>query len=315
MAHEVETMAYVGETPWHGLGTKLNAPPSIEEAITASGLDWEVRLEELMLRDVPLDLTGPIPARAVMRQTDRKVLGVVGTSYRPLQNREAFRFFQPFVDAGHAEIHTAGSLRGGRKVWVLAKLAKFEAEVVPGDSVQAYILLSNSHDGSATVKAGFTPIRVVCNNTLSAAEGHGANLLNIRHTKNVDAALEIVRGTMDLMTRAFRATTEQYRLLAHYGISQTDLRDYVARVYETPDEKALDRRMEVLQPIYEGGLGMEAAGHDNLWRAYNAITEQTSWHRGNDQDVRMDNVWFGAGKALNDRALGIAVTMAVGGPQ
>lgn len=127
MAHLVENMLAVGKAPWHGLGTLLDNPPTVEAAISLAGLDWRVVLE-------PLQLTSdgrPAPAHATVRDTDRRILGVVGPQYRPLQNEEAFAWFQPFLDLGEASIESAGSLAHGKRVWVLAKLSQAPLEVAP----------------------------------------------------------------------------------------------------------------------------------------------------------------------------------------
>ena len=309
MSHEVEQMMYVGETPWHGLGVKLERPPTIEEAIELAGLDWDVRLEPLGIPDRP---GVAVPARASVRATDGSVLGVVGTNYRPLQNREAFRWFQPLLDSGIATLETAGSLREGRKVWILAKISSMVGEVVSGDRVNGYVLLSNSHDGSSTVRAGFVPIRVVCNNTLSMAHSsQDSALLRIRHTQNVDIALQHVRDVMDLATRSFVATIEQYRALAAHKVDAADLRRYVQLVYQVPSERALDKRMSEFEAVYNGGLGMGTSS-ETLWRGYNAITETTSWHRGQNQDTRLDALWFGTAGEINDRALSVGLQMVAG---
>src|ERR1700677_826930 len=134
MSHEIEAMMSVTEKPWHGLGIVLDAPPTTEEAIRLAGLDWEVKLVPLhgTLDGEPLKDVG---TWATVRATDRRVLGTVGPTYKPLQNVDAFKFFQPALDAGEATLETAGSLRHGRRVWVLARVKQDPIDVVPGDAV------------------------------------------------------------------------------------------------------------------------------------------------------------------------------------
>lgn len=143
----VEKMMFVGATPWHGEGTMLDENPSISEAITAAGLDWEVGTKPLFTAEGT-----EVNAKATFRKTDNRVLGVVGPRYTPLQNQDAFDWFQPFLDAGECQLHTAGSLSEGEKVWVLAQLNRANSEIVPGDEVSKFILLSNSHDGSTSIR-------------------------------------------------------------------------------------------------------------------------------------------------------------------
>jgi len=190
MAHQFESGFFVGQPAWHNLGVTLpeGTRLSVEEGIAAAGLDWEVTLEPLQIaysqrsETEYIGMEGKrVPAFATCRQDYKEVLGVVGTRYNVLQNIEAFRFFQPFLDANEASLHTAGSLHDGKRVWVLAKLNRESIEVADNDHVDKFLLLSNSHDGSTAVKVGFCPIRVVCANTLAMAHSVG-QLLSLRHT-------------------------------------------------------------------------------------------------------------------------------------
>jgi phage/plasmid-like protein (TIGR03299 family) len=333
MAHELEVvdgqaqMFSVKAVPWHGLGTILNAPPTIEEGIRCAGLDWEVERQQMFLSDGAL-----IPgAYATVRSTDKKVLGVVGPGYKPVQNRAAFEWFQPFIDQGLATLETAGSLRGGSRVWVMAKINRDPVEIVPGDPILLYALLSNSHDGTLCLRAGFTGTRVVCSNTLSIAHGDAqSKLLRIRHTMKVDEALQQVREVMNLAEGNFLATAEQFRALARKQVSSEDLKEYVRLVFkprpvsdnETPagqdadeavyvaEEKA-DRLYGWIQPLFERGRGNDMKGvRGTAWAAYNSVTEYITHVRGRDPAVRLDNAWFGEGQRLSMRAYRAAMKMA-----
>jgi phage/plasmid-like protein (TIGR03299 family) len=219
----VEKMMFVGATPWHGEGTQLDENPSIGEAITAAGLDWEVGTKDLFTAEGTL-----VNAKATYRKDDNRVLGVVGPRYTPLQNQAAFDWFQPFLDAGECQLHTAGSLSEGEKVWVLAQLNRSNSEIVPGDEVSKFILLSNSHDGTTSIRVGYTPIRVVCVNTLAAAHSSkDSQLIRIRHTRSSQTNLENVRDIMDNINAQFEATAEQYRFLASKDFNQADIKRYV----------------------------------------------------------------------------------------
>src|SRR5262249_13163268 len=158
---------------------------------------------------------------------DGKLFGVVGPGYTPVQNSEAFGWFQPLIEDGAVSLHTAGSLQGGRKVWMLAKVNKPALEIAEGDAVERFVLLSNSHDGSRAVRVGFTPIRVVCSNTLRMAhdaDDEATRLIKVLHTKNVLVALDRLREMMNVANASFEATAEQYRKLAAFRISRADLR-------------------------------------------------------------------------------------------
>jgi phage/plasmid-like protein (TIGR03299 family) len=314
MAHEVETMAFFQETPWHGLGTALHEddlydwPKTCEKA----GLAWDVELVPLVTADTQAKVTH----RAVRRTTDGRTLGVVGPRFFPLQNKDAFGWFQPFLDAREAALHTAGSLRNGSRIWVLAKLNRTPLVVAPGDEVEKFILLSHGHDGSLAVRVGFTPIRVVCRNTLSMAHGSDASkLIRLKHTKDVLENLANVREVMDLANAEFEATAKQYRRLARTGINQADLRRYVKLVFKVEEDQEGSTR---LKNIMEEIVGLAEAGRGNnlpsvsgsLWTAYNGVSEWLGYQRGNSQDNRLNSLWFGDGAGMNRRALEVALEMA-----
>lgn len=235
MAHAIETMAYAGtDTPWHGLGTSVSRGLTSAAFMASAGLDWEVALQ-------PLYTAGGTAVNrcAVVRLTDGAVVGdAVHPKWTPLQNSEAFAWFDPFIEAGEACYETAGSLSDGRRIWVLAELNRAPAEIVPGDAVRKFLLLSNSHDGSLAVRVGFTPVRVVCQNTLAMAHGSDASkLIRLKHTKGLHAALDDVRGIMNLADAEFESTAEQYRSLARRNINSADLRNYVKTVMGMEDDK------------------------------------------------------------------------------
>jgi phage/plasmid-like protein (TIGR03299 family) len=328
MAHEIESMFFVGQAPWHGLGTRLDGPPTVAEAIRAAGLDWTVRLDPLYAAapDIQMQSDGSLVIHdaaavktdhfATRRESDGKVLGVVGPHYRPLQNVEAFAWFQPFLDAGLAKLHTAGSLRGGRRVWVLARLAGGPLEIAAGDVVERFVLLSNSHDGTLAVRVGFTPIRVVCANTLAMAHGSDASkLIRVKHTAGVRDNLDAIRDVMDLANQRFEATAEQYRRLAARTICQADVRKYVRKVFQVADDAQPSARLANILLTVEG-LAEVGRGNDlpsvrgTWWAAYNGVTEYLGTLAGRNADSRLNSLWFGDAALTSRRALEVALEMA-----
>lgn len=323
MAHAVETMMYVGEAPWHRLGTKLEEGATIEAAIDAAGLRWTVKAQPLLSV-----ATGHIVShRAVCRGNE--VLGIVGPKFTPLQNHEAFEFFSPFLDAGQATLETAGSLHGGKRVWILAKLALANSVIVKksDDRVVKYVLLSNSHDGSLALRAGFTPVRAVCDNTLTMAHNNAASaLLRIRHTKNIKDTLAKVGEIMNIANQRFEATADELRFLASRNVDSESLQKYVTVVFPAAKSKDLvdellertmkrsGRRSTVISDVtelFETGIGNTLPGvRGTWWAAYNAVTEFLTHRRGNDAERRLDSAWFGDGAVRNRRALSTAVAMA-----
>lgn len=324
MAHQLEVdeetgkaaMFYCGDVPWHGLGTKLNNPPTVEDAIHLAGLDWAVERRALVLKD---DTAVEVPAVANVRSSDQKVLGVVGKNYRPFQNIEAFKWFQPFLDSGEVELHTAGSLRGGTHIWVLAKVKKDPIEIVKGDEVLQFILLSNSHNGTTSVRPGFTGIRVVCANTVAAAlTAAESRLLTVRHTEKTVEAMEKVREAMNLGRSRFEATTEGMKQMARKGVTTESLKAYIHTVFEpkltldTADAKErLDRLAGRVIPLFEKGRGNDLPGvKGTVWGAYNAVTELLTWERGRSNDTRLQNLWLGDAANLAQRAFTEALKIA-----
>lgn len=312
MPANVETMMFVGETPWHGLGEKLDENPTISEAITASGLDWEVGT-----RDLFTDEGKRVPAKATYRKTDGSILGVVGPRYTPLQNRDAFDWFQPFLDEGECSLHTAGSLSDGQKVWVLAQLNRDPSEIVQGDEVQKFILLSNSHDGTTAIRVGYTPIRVVCVNTLAFAHSHkDSQLLRIRHTRSSKTALDNVRDIMDNINEQFEATAEQYRFLASRDFNQNDVRKYVKTllgIEKKSPEDIKTRTQNILDEILatiEGPKQNMPGVRGTWWAAYNGFNEYLNYSKGRNANNRMESLWFGQNGNENRDALNTALEFA-----
>lgn len=242
--HAVETMFYRGETPWHGLGTRVHEIPSIKAAMEAAGLNWDVALEAMHLADGAI-----VPDRvASVRQSDRKVLGVVSPKYNLVQNQEAFDFFQPFLDQGMATLETAGSLFGGRRVWVLARVQSDDDVIVPGadDRVARYLTLANSHDGSLMVRAGLTPIRVVCNNTLSAAvHGSGSSFLKISHRSNASGMLAQLSKTFGDMNAKFDHAAATFRALANVELTEASLQKFLDAAFPAPKPRKTANLNEV----------------------------------------------------------------------
>lgn len=317
MAAAVESMFSVKETPWHKLGVVLNEAPTIAQAIIQAGLNWTV-LEEPVYTMAGQSLSEH--SKRFYRSTDGKTLGVVGPKTYPLQNAEAFDFFQPFVDAKECSLETAGSLCEGQKVWVMAKMNRDNCVISQGDEVAKFILLSNSHDGTTAIRVGFTPIRVVCANTLRMAHGDKASkLIRVRHSKNVKENLEAIRDIMNVANAEFEATAEQYRLLASKQLHQSDLRKYVKIVFAMEEEVGglpkSTRSKNILENIvklFESGMGNSLPGtRGSYWAAYNAVTQYLSYERGNTADTRINGLWFGEGNRINGLALETALNLAV----
>lgn len=326
MPHQLESMFYRGEVPWHKLGTPVTEALTVEQAIQLAGLDWSVSVQNIP----PIEVNGQtirIDTKLIMRDDNGTKLGEVGPDYKPLQNAESFKFFNPFVQSGEATFETAGSLQFGKRIWILAKLNKPDSVIVPesDDRVAKYILLSNSHDGTLAIRVGFTPIRVVCANTLSLAHNSNASqLLRIKHRGNVSETLDRVQQIVNIANQRFEATAEQYKALANKQINAETLEKYVKIVFSQKttlkqiEEQAgivqvKEQRSNVLPKVtelFEHGRGNDMPGvKGTFWAAYNAVTEYIQYNRGTDEARRLDSTWFGPGQTLNQKALSTAIEL------
>lgn len=315
MAHEVESMFFVGETPWHGLGQRLTDAPNVSEAIKQAGLDWFVKT-------VPLQTIGtntPVPARATVRESDGSILGVVGERYHVLQNSDAFKFFDPMVESGLVTLETAGSLQNGKRVWILARIGgDSDMDIIKGDAVRKFIMLSNSHDGTLAVRVGFTPVRIVCANTLAMAHTDGQSaIVRLRHHSSVARNLDALREAMNLANQSFEATADQFRLLAQRQINANDLRKFVKIVlgHEHTEDKDLSTRtqnqIDTIETLFVGGRGADLPGvRGTVWAAYNAVTEFLSHAANSNGDKRYASLWFGENAKRNQLALDVALKLA-----
>lgn len=315
MTANVDSMFYVGEVPWHGLGQAFDTPPeTMSEAIIAAGLDREIGLKNLQTVDGE-----SVPNKLTYYKDDGTHLGVVGPRYVPLQNVELFNWFEPFVETKEVELHTAGSLCDGTKVWVLGQLNESRygmSEIVGKDYFRKFILLSNSHDGTTAIRVGFTPIRVVCANTMAFAHNSEASkLIRVRHTANAVLRLEEVRDIMNLANQEFEATADQYRYLATKSFCKTDLRKYIKIVLgceATPDDEIKTRTNNIIDNIdhlVHNGFGQDKAP-GTWYAAYNGVAEYLSYARGRNNNNRMNSLWFGTNANVNQQALTAAITMA-----
>lgn len=312
MAAEVESMMYLGNTPWHGLGTRIeNGFIPAKEALGLAGLDWRVETEPCFLADGTR-----VPKTMITRRdSDQKILGTVGDRYHPLQNEDAFSWFEPFIESKSASFETAGSLKDGKVIWVLAKTNIQKAEVVKNDPIESYILLSHSHDGTLSIRGGFTPVRVVCNNTLAASHKNASSkLLRMKHTKNTKIAMEKVREIMDIANNDFIATIDQYKYLASKSINKKDLERYITLSFSNNEDEEKEIRKSTLERVeylFEHGIGHELTGK-TYWQAYQAANEYINYEKGRTQDNRLHNLWFGTGTVQNAKMLQVATDMAQG---
>ena len=324
MAHELATtngqpaMAFYGETPWHGLGTELDSPATAAEAMEAAGLNYRADL-------VPLFTEGGSAVsdrKAVVRSDSHDVLGVVGNSYVPIQNGECFSFLDAVVAEANVQYHTAGALGKGERVWLLAKLPGHIRVKNTDDITEKFLLLHNSHNGSSALRVFFTPIRVVCANTLAIArrKGHGQGI-SIHHKGDLAAKVRQAQEVLGLANCFYDDVQVKVDILANHYPTAAQLKGYFEALYpDNPDGKnkrAQNIRTE-LSKLFEEGIGQDIPGiRHSSWAALHAVTEWVDHHRPTRSGSRLEKAsrrlqsqWFGSGANLKSRAWDLALDMA-----
>lgn len=296
MPAAVESMVSVREVPWHRLGKVVDEQLTAEEALVEAGLDWEVKRHPLYIHVdgevAPVEVPGKF---ATVRMSDHKVLGAVGSAYRVLQNRDAFAFADGLVDDGSAKYETAGSLKGGRKVWMMMTLP--QGVQIAGEDVDLYLALTNSHDGKSAVQVMVTPVRVVCQNTLNLAVARATRTWAVRHVGSMDGRLEEARRALDMTfgyVEEFKELGEQLSNARFTG------RQFARLVRDLTD------REEEQEAIIENYSDSPNLGNirDTKWGAVNAVGEYYDWVRPQRSDeARFKNATTGVGRKARDRAL------------
>jgi phage/plasmid-like protein (TIGR03299 family) len=333
MSHEIDTMAYVGEQPWHELGTYVGDQNiTSEEMIVKAKMDWNAEKRKIFFKDDNgKDVEVP-DNFAIVRTDKQKALGVVGNVFTTLQNKEAFKFFDKIVGQGRACYHTAGSLMGGKKIWVLVDL-KMEDEIVKGDEVKLYGLLSNGHDGKSMVNLGLTHTRVVCWNTLQEALNtkEQGMFFRIRHTAKMEDRIDDANLALQAVSARFKKFVEHGKILAAKNITRKQLEDFLIRLEleranereeiskEKIDDLKKTEKYKTLVRDFEMAPGNKMAGvRGTLWAAVNAVTyyvdhQATGRLTSNFKDAkeaRFNSAMFNGGADKKTRAMSLALEMA-----
>ena len=314
MPANVQTMAYYGQKPWHGLGKEVPKGVSAAEMMRAAGLDWEVEIKPARGAK-KINTKGQYSRYEVLRlprhgTKGRKVLlGLVSRRYVPLQNSEAFDFFDPIVRDHKAYFETAGVLKQGERVWVLAKMPG-TIEVVRGDDCSKYLLLSNTHDGNGSVIVKFTSIRVVCQNTLMLSLKDGTRSYTVRHSMLMQDKLKNISELLALSQRVFEEADFLFKMMARFEMIGNRMDDYLEAVIPRGHLKNKTdhspKSWDDIKELYESRKDLQIQGvKGTLWAAYNAITtyEDYKKSREDNRDQRLDRSWFGSGAEIKLRAL------------
>ena len=318
MAHEltlnngIAEMAFVGETPWHGLGQELNQDASFDEWQIAAGMDWSIK-------SVPVSYTAGISqenpygedvltfdGKNVLYRSDTNApLSVVTNRYKVVQPVEVLHFFKSLVEENGFKLHTAGTLFGGKRMWALAETGNF-GEVSKNDGVGGFLLLSTSCDKSIATTARFTTIRVVCNNTLSWATESNANMVSFSHLQKFDH--EAVKAKLANSVAAFGSFMEMAQFLQKQQISIAKAKTFLLELLKEPEQ---DFQLVPDTKPYKKILSLfesESKGYElaqwTKWGMLNAVTEYYDHHAtGRTQDSKLNSTWFGQGNKVKNKAV------------
>jgi phage/plasmid-like protein (TIGR03299 family) len=271
MAANVESMFYVRETPWHGLGTKVLEAPASKDALQLAGLNWRVMQEPIYTAMEEL-VDG---YKANVRDSDRKVLGVVTDRYRVIQNDEAFAFTDGLLGEG-VKYKTAGSLQGGRKVWLLAHMPR--EYIISGERISPYLLFSNTHDGSGAIKVALTPIRVVCQNTLNLALAGAKRSWSMIHTGDIREKMQEAKDTLFLAEKYMDELGKEFEALRMKKLTDKQVMEYIEILLPVEDgstpqqEKNMKRLREDMKIRYFDAPDLQEVGK-NAYRFVNAVSD------------------------------------------
>lgn len=317
MAHLVETMAYVAETPWHGLGNKLGEKQSIEVWQQQSGMNFDIKEAPVRFMTESIGNLGAImsfPEQKVLYRSDSNVpLSVVSNRYKVVQPKEILEFYRDLSEISGFELETAGVLKQGRKVWALAKTGQ-SCTFKGNDTVNGYLLLATACDGTLATTAQFTSIRVVCNNTLTVALANGTGAVKVPHSTSFDP--DVVKKKLGISVAAWDSFMYSMKTLAERKVKSQEAFSYFLRVFADQRNSTTgltnERAMTKAMSLYEGqGKGAElASSKATAFGLLNSVTEFVDHERrACSTDHRLDSAWFGQGAALKQKAWEQALIM------
>jgi phage/plasmid-like protein (TIGR03299 family) len=311
--HLVKSMAYVGETPWHGVGNQLSPKQPIETWAREAGMDWAIESAEVRYVAGGASNLGSIHAfpeqRVLYRSDTKEPLSVVSSRYQVVQPREILEFYRDLTEYSGFELETAGVLKDGKKLWALARTGQSVA-LKEKDQVNGYLLLATACDGTLATTAQFTSVRVVCNNTLSIALGDSTGAVKVPHRSQFDA--QAVKRQLGIAISSWDGFMVRMKALAERKVSDTVAEKFFQRVLtytssgpNMPVSATNDRAIKAAHELYAGrGKGATlASASGTAWGLLNSVTEFVDHQRrARSEDHRRDAAWFGAGATLKQRA-------------
>ena len=320
MAHHIENMAFVGATPWHGLGSQLSQNQPLEVWQREAGMDWHI--EESPVRFVAgasshLGGIHSYPEQKVLYRSDTKApLSVVSNRYKGVQPNEVLEFYRDLTEYAGYELETAGVLKGGKKFWALARTG--QSSVLKGrDEVNGYLLLATSCDGTLATMATPTTVRVVCNNTLAVAVNGASQAIRVPHSTEFNA--QRVKQQLGISVSQWSEFMYRMKTLSERKVKPKEALQYFLQVICSTDTDLDDRKqlpqhraLQKVQDLYQGqGRGARlVSAQDTAWGLLNAVTEFVDHEkRARSTDHRLDSAWFGQGAALKQKALDHAIQL------
>ena len=322
------SIAYAGTVPWHRLGQKLDSLMTSEEAINQANLNWSVGLYPVFTSHTDVDgqtIQKVVPGyKATVREDIMETLGLVGSKYSPVQNKDAFNFFDSVVGDGKAKYEVVGALGKGEVIWLLANLSGDGIRIDSTDDiVKRYLLLVNSHNGTMSLRMFFTPIRVVCQNTLNVAFKNKRELSEkgiwLRHSANIAGRIEEARNILGFADKQYSVVGEAFNALSRVNWGDNQIDTYLNRVFkmeETPEDDISTRtknQLGVVKELVDAPENSLPGIHGTAWGVYNAVTmyvDHVSKARGSSGDAskQLQNIWFGNGARVKRDALSIALS-------
>lgn len=316
MAHELTIrsdntaeMAYAGATPWHGLGQSLQSGAPIEEWIHAAGLNWEIKRSPVNYENDGMNVW--TDNQVLFRSDTNAPLSIVSKKYHVVQPGNVLEFFRDLVSHAGFEIETAGTLKGGKRIWALARTG-FDGNVVPGDMVRSYLLLVTSCDGGLATTAQYTSVRVVCNNTLQMSLGESANAskVKVRHNTMFDpvAVKESLGLNAGVIYGEFMNRMQSY---ANVSITENIAEQMIETLFARRKVQGVIRESKgfktIMQLFNGAGKGAKLDGVAGTgWGVINSVTEYFDHHvRAQSSDNRLDSAWFGQGASAKSQIVAL----------
>jgi phage/plasmid-like protein (TIGR03299 family) len=301
-------IAFAGQTPWHGLGQALTPDASIETWTREAGLNYTVNESPVLFQTDATTMPEEFKGRKVLHRSDTgSALAVVSDGYRVVQPADVMGFFGKLVKLGGFQMETAGVLSHGRRVWALAKVNE-GADIVDGDTVRPYVLLGTSYDGTMATIGKFTSIRVVCNNTITAALGreHGGTV-RVLHSERFNP--DAVRMELGIVGDNWERFLIQSRKLSGETMNKIEADAFVTALLEPFHNSRIDlketRGYKRIMELFNGqAIGADIPGvMGTRWAMLNAVTELVDHERGRSTNTRLESAWFGTGAMLKNKAL------------